>query len=80
MVDKSLNGVVPNNFYMDDFLISLSDEESLVRLSLSLISCLKTCGFTLTIWVLNSKFLLENIPSSELCPKFINLDLNSQPI
>ena len=66
MVDKSLNGVVPKNFYMDDFLSSLSDEESLVRLSLPLISCLKTCGFRLTIWVLNSKFLLENIPSSEL--------------
>ena len=48
MVDKSLNGVVANNFYMDDFLIFLPAEERLIRLSLSLISYLKTCGFRLT--------------------------------
>ena len=65
---------------MNEFLSSLPDEESLLRLSLSLISCLKACGFRLTKWVSNSKVILENIPSSELSPKFINLDLNSQPI
>ena len=64
---------------MDDFLSSLSDEESLIRLSLSLSSCLKACGFRPTKWVSNSKVILENIPTSELSPKFINLDLNSQP-
>ena len=80
MVDKSLKGVLANNFYMDDFLSSLTDEESLIRLSLSLILCLRTCGFRLTKWVSNSKVILENIPSSEFFPKFINLDLNSQPI
>ena len=48
MVDKSLNGVVANNFYMDDFLSFLPDKERLIRLSLSLISDLKTCGFRLT--------------------------------
>ena len=80
MVDKSLKGLVDNNFYMDDFLSSLSDEESLIRLSLLLISCLKACGFRLTKWVSNLKVILENIPSSELSPKLINLDLNSQPI
>ena len=58
----------------------MSDEKSLIGLSLSLISCLKTCGFRLTKWVSNSKVVLENIPSSELSPKFINLDRNSQPI
>ena len=31
-------------------------------------------------WVSSSKVILENIPSWELSPKFINLDLNSQPI
>ena len=80
MVDKSLKRLVANNFYVDDFLSSLSDEESLIRLSLSLISCFKACGFRLTKWVSNSKVILENIPSSELSPKFINLDLISQPI
>ena len=80
MVDKSLKRVLDNNFYMDDFLSSLSDEESLIRLSLSLISCLKACCFRLTKWVSNSKVILENIPSPELSPKFINLDLSSQPI
>ena len=80
MVAKSLKGVVANNFHMDDFLSSLSDEESLIRLSLSLISCLKTCDFRLTKWESNSKVILENIASSELSPKFINLDLNSQLI
>ena len=80
MVDKSLKGVVANNFHMDDFLISLSDKESLIRLSLSVISCLKTCGFRLTKWESNSKVNLENIPYSELSPKFLNLDPNSQTI
>ena len=80
MVDKSLKRVVANNFLMGDFLSYLSGEESLIRLSLSLIACLKTCGFRLTKWVSNSEVILENIPSSELYPKFINLDLNSQPI
>ena len=65
---------------MDDFLSSLSDEKSLIRLSLSLISCLKARGFRLTKWVSNSKVILENIPSSELSPKFINLDINPQPM
>ena len=69
-----------NSFYMADFLSSMSDEESLIRLSLLLISCLKTCGFRLTKWVSSSKVILENIPFSELSPKFTKLDLNSQPI
>ena len=47
MVDKSLKRVVASNFYM-------SDEESLIRLSLPLILCLKTCGFRLIKWVSNS--------------------------
>ena len=59
---------------------SWSDEESLIRMSLSLISCLKTCGFRLTKCVSNFKVILENIPSSELSPNFINSDLHSQPI
>ena len=52
----------------------------MIRLSLSLILCLKACRSRLTKWVSNSKVILENIPSSELSLKFINLDLNSQPI
>ena len=80
MLEKLIKGIVANNFYMDEFLSSLSDEESLIRLSSSLIFCLKACGFWLTKWVSNSKVILENIPSSELSHKFINLDLNSQPI
>ena len=80
MVDKSLKRVVANNFYMDDFLSSLSDKESLIRLSLSLILCLKAYGFRLIKWVSNSKVILENIPSSEISPKFKNLDFHSKPI
>ena len=53
MVDKSLRKVVANNFYLNDFLSCLSDEESLIRLSLSLISCRKTCDFRLNNWVSN---------------------------
>ena len=79
MVDKSLKRVVANNFYMDDFLSSLSDKESLIRLSLSLILCLMAYGFRLTKWVSNSKVILENIPSSEISPKFKNLDFHSKP-
>ena len=72
--------VVKNNFYMDDFLKSLGDEESLIKLSLSLISCLKNCGFRLTKWISNSDTVLKNLPPSELSSKYVNLDLNSQLI
>ena len=45
MLEKLIKGIVANNFYMDEFLSSLSEEESLIRLSSSLIFCLKACGF-----------------------------------
>ena len=45
MVEKLIKGIVTNNFYMDEFLSSLSDEESLIRFSLLLFFCLKACGF-----------------------------------
>ena len=80
MVDKSFKKVMTNNFYMDGFLSSLLNKESLVGLYFSLISCLKTFCFKLTKFVSNSKVILDNFASSELSTKFINLDLNSQPI
>ena len=48
MIDKSLKWVLANSFYMDDLLSSLLDEESMITVSLSLISCLKTSSFGFT--------------------------------
>ena len=62
--EKSLEEVVANNFYMDDFICSLSNEESLIKFPLAFISSVKICGFRLTKWISNSKVILDNFPSS----------------
>ena len=78
--DLSLSDAINKNFYMDDFLKSLSNEDDLISLSNHLITALSSCGFKLTKWISNSEYIMNKLPSSELSPKYVNLDLTEKPI
>ena len=63
---------------MDDK--SLSTEEDIRNLAVSLINPLGICSFRLIKWLSNSHNVLSSLPTSEHSPKIVNLDLSSQPI
>ena len=65
---------------MGDFLKSLSTEENIKNLVMSLINSLSICGFRLTNWLFNSHNVLRSLPTSELSPKIGNLALSSYTI
>lgn len=64
---------------MGDFLKSLSTEENIKNLVMSLINSLGICGFRLTKWLSNSHNfkVLYHLLSS---PKTVNMDLLTQSI
>ena len=53
------------NFYVDDCLKSLEDEESAINLVYDLISLCQDGGFHLTKWISNKKDVIGSIPNSE---------------
>ena len=73
---KIIQQTVNKKFYMNDFLNSLSNEKDLIRITSKIITVLNTYGFWLTKFVWNSS-TLKSLPSSEILPKFVNLDLGS---
>ena len=73
-----IQNVVNDNFYMDDFLYSLSNEKDLITITSQIMSVLNTHGFRLRKFISNSSFILNSLPSSEVSPNFINLDLASE--
>ena len=68
---------INSNFYMDDFLKSMSSENDLVKIVREVISVLNSCGFRLNKIFSNSTFVLESLPKTEISSKSVNLDLNS---
>ena len=72
-----IKSTVNKNFYMDDFLKSLSNENDLIKLVSGVIATLKSCSFRLTKFVSNSVKVLEHLPVTEISPKYVKLDLNS---
>ena len=68
---------INSNFYMDDFLKSMSNENDLVKLVREVISVLNSCGFRLNKFISNLTFVLESLPKTEISSKYVNLDLNS---
>ena len=68
------------NFYMYDFLRSLSTVDELIELSKRVISTLLSHGFRLTKWVSNSCEMLNSLPKTEISPKLVCLDLHSPAV
>ena len=71
------NFAINSNFYMEDFLKFMSNENDLVKLVREVISVLNSCGFRLNKFISNSTFVLESLPKTEISSKYLNLDLNS---
>ena len=67
---------VKKNFYVDDCLRSVSDENTAITLCAELRSMLANGGFRLTKWSSNSRKLLNSIPEKERAQGFQDLDLD----
>ena len=58
---------IEGKFYMDNFLILLSNVDELMELSKRVIS-----GFHLTKWVTNSFAISSSLPKTEISPKLVS--------
>lgn len=67
---------VKDNFYVDDCLVSVADEDEAIKLASELRSVLSEGGFKLTKWVSNYPTVLESIPVQERAKKLAGLDLS----
>ncbi|KAK3739937.1 hypothetical protein QZH41_015978, partial [Actinostola sp. cb2023] len=71
---------VEKNFYMDDFLKSVQDEATAIRLCQEITSLLARGGFRLTKWVSSSREVLSQIPTEEKANPSIDLNFDDLPI
>ncbi|KAK2879287.1 hypothetical protein Q8A73_007303, partial [Channa argus] len=67
---------IKKNFYVDDCLKSVTNEDTAIALCSNLRSILAKGGFRLTKWSSNSRKLLNSIPEEERAQGFKNLDLD----
>ena len=70
---KDVKFVLNNNFYMDDYLKSMSNEKNLISLTCKVVSVLKCHGFNLKKFISNSEKVLQSLPQSTLNQKYVNL-------
>ena len=68
---------VDRNFYVDDCLKSVSNEDKAVNLAKQLRELLARGGFRLTKWLSNSRKVLESLPESERASIVRDLDFNN---
>ncbi|XP_028406776.1 uncharacterized protein LOC114529218 [Dendronephthya gigantea] len=67
---------VEKNFYVDDCLKSVREEEEAVDLAKKLRELLARGGFKLTKWLSNSRKVVESLPESERASVVKNLDFD----
>lgn len=65
LFDAAVLNMVLHNFYVDDFLKSVSSDEEAVLLCHNLKAICQRGGFTLTKWISNSRVVLAAIPEKE---------------
>ena len=82
VVDQTQNvkDAIERNFYMDDYLDSLPTEKEAISISQQLMDTLSKSGFRLTKWLSNSQVVINSLPTSEVSPKLVNLDLDKLPL
>ena len=68
------------NFYVDDVLKSVPNEENVIRLAEQSIQLMKDGGFHQTKFASNSRKLLATLPGKERANPSLNLDLDQLPI
>ena len=71
---------VEKNFYMDDFLKSVCDETTAVRMFREMTSLLSRGGFRLTKWIISSREVLSQIPPQEKASPSVDLNFDELPI
>ena len=71
---------VLRNFYVDDLLTALRNEDIAVSVARDLISLLDKGGFRLTKFISNSRAVLESIPIQERAIPSLDLDLDELPV
>ncbi|XP_041470151.1 uncharacterized protein LOC121419759 [Lytechinus variegatus] len=72
--------VVERNFYVDDCLVSVENEDDAIKLSTELRELLQKGGFRLAKWLSNSPRVLQSIPVSERAKKVAGIDLNFEAL
>ncbi|XP_028415393.1 uncharacterized protein LOC114538415 [Dendronephthya gigantea] len=77
--DKTIE-TVKRNFYVDDCLKSVRDEEEAIKLSKELRELLSLGGFNLTKWLSNSRKVIESLPEAERAAQVKDLDFDKIPI
>ena len=71
---------VEKNFYMDDFLKSVCDEATAVRMFREMTSLLSRGGFRLTKWISSSREVLSQIPPEEKASPSVDVNFDELPI
>ena len=71
---------VEKNFYMDDFLKSVCDETTTVRMFCEITSLLARGGFRLTKWISSLGEVLSQIPPQEKASPSVYLNFDELPI
>jgi hypothetical protein len=67
---------IKNNFYVDDIVKSVCNEEQAVKLVKEVTKLLTLGGFKLTAFVSNSRAILKTIPQEDLVKNLKNLNLS----
>ena len=67
---------IKRNFYVDDYLKSVANEEEAIQLVRDATSLLKSKGFRLTKWLSDSKKVISHVDEAERAKSASNLQLN----
>ena len=78
--DDNKEETVDRNFYVDDCLKSVSNEDKAVNLAKQLRELLARGGFNLTKWLSNSRKVLESLPESERASIVRDPDFNNHSV
>ena len=74
-IATQLTDAILDNFYMDGYLNLFDTKEEAIETSASVITTLKKGDSRLTKWISNDQEILSALPSPELSPRSISLDL-----
>ena len=78
--NKMTVNAVEKDFYVDDLLKSVPDDNDAIQLASDLMALLRRRRFRLTKWISSSKQVLATIPESERADPMLNLSIDKLPI
>ena len=77
---KEVIEAIRSDFYVDDFLKSVSTDEEGISLTHDMKRAVAEGGFKLTKWTSNSRKLLAKIPENDLAKEMKNIDLQTDKL